>query len=419
MIRHYAPLIGLRYGGSRRRGAGSLSGSILVSFISRLSMAAMILGVAVLIVVLSLMNGFEAELRQRILGLVPQVSVYQRGGIEDWQALAEQLKDKPEVKAIAPFVEMQGLANRKGQTQPIVVYGIEPEQELTVSVIGDFIAPERLAELSQPADSPKVLIGSALAEKLKLEKGQSFRLVIPAERRGRGAKIKVLRVLDTVHTGTELDQHLILAGLRQAAALSATPERVTGLRLSLSDLDLAPQVRLFLSQELGYSYYVSDWTHTKGNLYHGVKMSKRLVGLILMLIIAIAAFNVVSTLVMVVIEKQGSIAILRTMGASTAGIMTIFVIQGALIGLVGAGFGALLGSGLAVVLPDMVAGLETLLGFQFLQSDVYPISYVPSDLRLEDVLVISLSALSMSLLASLYPAWRAANIGPAKVLRYE
>lgn len=419
MIRHYAPLIGLRYGGSRRKGAAAMSGSLLVSFISRLSMAAMILGVAVLIVVLSLMNGFEAELRQRILGLVPQVSVYQRGGVEDWQALAKQLGDKPEVRAVAPFVELQGLANRKGKTMPVVMYGIEPEQELAVSVIGDFIAPEILAKLTTAKASNPVVIGSALASKLSLVVGQSFRLVIPGERRGRGAKIKVLKVLGIVHTGTELDQHLVLAGLEQASALSATAGKVSGLRLKLSDLDLAPQLRLFLSQELGYSYYVSDWTHTKGNLYHGVKMSKRLVSLILLLIIAIAAFNVVSTLVMVVIEKQGSIAILRTMGATTAGIMTIFVIQGALIGVVGAGLGAALGSALALMLPHIVAAMESLLGFQFLQSDVYPISYVPSDLRLSDVLSISLSALLMSLLASLYPAWRAANIGPAQVLRYE
>jgi len=415
MIRRYAPLIGLRYSGSQRKGAGS----VLVSFISRLSMAAMILGVAVLIVVLSLMNGFEAELRQRILGLVPQVSVYQRGGIEDWQGLAVQLKDKPEVTAVAPFVEMQGLANRKGKTMPVVLYGVEPEKELKVSVIGEFIDGAKLMALSQESQIPQVIIGSALAKKLELKVQQSFRLVIPAERRGKSAKIEVLKVLDIVHTGTELDQHLILAGLTQAASLSPHRDKVTGLRLSLSDLDLAPQLRLFLSQELGYSYYVSDWTHSKGNLYHGVKMSKRLVSLILLLIIAIAAFNVISTLVMVVIEKQGSIAILRTMGASTAGIMTIFVIQGAVIGFIGAGVGAALGALLATLLPQMVAGLESLLGFQFLQSDVYPISYVPSDLRLEDVLMIALSTLLMSLLASLYPAWRAANIGPAKVLRYE
>lgn len=412
MFNAYSSLIGRRYSGNR-------SGSQLVSFISRLSMAGMVLGIAVLIVVLSLMNGFETELRQRILGLVPQVSVYQRDGIEDWQGLSETLRQTPEVIASAPFVELQGLAYRKGKTLPVVLYGVVPDLEMEVSVIKEFVDPQALHNLTAATGKNTVIIGSVIAEKLKLAIGDSFRLVLPGVRPGQAAKIKVLKTAEIIHTGTELDQHLLLTGLETAAQLSATPNSVSGIRLALSDVDFAPQVRNFLSQDLGYGFYISDWTHTKGNLYHGIKTSKKLVGLILLLIIAIAAFNVVSTLVMVVIEKQGSIAILRTMGASTQGIMGIFVMQGAIIGLIGAVLGASLGCALAIGLPDIVVAAELLFGFQFLHSDVYPISYVPSDLRWQDVVKIAGVAMAMSVLASLYPAWRAANVGPAQVLRHE
>ncbi|MCV6614337.1 MAG: ABC transporter permease, partial [Cellvibrionaceae bacterium] len=275
----YSGFIGWRYSGSRQQ---QQRGGLLLSFISRLSMAGLVLGVAVLIVVLSLMNGFETELRQRILGLVPHVSVYQRDGMQDWQDLAQQLNGHPQVEAVAPFVEMQGLANRKGKTHPAVVYGIDPEREATVSVIDEFIDPKTLAQLNQPGQ--QVIVGSALAEKLELTAGKKFRLVVPAARQGRAAKIKTLNTLAVVHTGTELDQHLLLAGLNNAAALTDKPENITGLRLALTDLDLAPQMATFLRQELGYSFYIADWSHTKGNLYHGVKMSKKLVGLILLLI---------------------------------------------------------------------------------------------------------------------------------------
>jgi len=222
-----------------------------------------------------------------------------------------------------------------------------------------------------------------------------------------------------LHTGTEIDQQLALMGLEAASALSASPGKVSGVRLQLDDLFAAPSVMRQFINESPPGFYGSNWTRTQGNLYEAIHMSKRLVELLLFLIIGIAAFNLVSTLIMVVVDKQGDIAILRTLGTSTGEILGIFMVQGGLIGLVGTSLGVLLGCLLSLVVTDLVLWLEALLGIQFLQSDVYPISYLPSDLQFADVFKIAATALVISLLASLYPAWRASRVQPAEALRYE
>lgn len=403
--------IGLRYAGARQR-------SQLVSFISGISIVGLILGVSLLLVVLSVMNGFDRELRERILGVMPQAAIYHRHGIESWQQLQQQLEAHPEVGAAAPFVQLQGLASHKRQVSPVSIYGIEPSQESRVSIIESYLAPAEFQQLA--TDPTAVVLGQALADKLKVSIGSRVTLVVPRKGQSRSApRIKVLRVGGILTTGTEVDNSLALVHLPQAMSLSDYPERVGGMRLQVTDLFDAPRVAYELVRDLPYGYYGSDWTRSHGNLFQAIQMSKGLVGLLLFLIIAIAAFNVVSTLIMVVVDKQGDIAILRTLGASTGTIMKVFMVQGSLIGVIGTVSGILLGVVLSQVVTDAVAWIEQLFGIQFLKSDVYPISYLPSDLRWPDVVLVGLVSLCMSFLATLYPAWRASRVNPAEALRYE
>ena len=381
-------------------------------------MVGMTLGVAVLILVLSVMNGFDRELRERILGVMPQAAIYHRHGVEDWQSLQSDLLARPGVTAAAPFVQLQGLASFRRQVSPLSVYGVDPEQEKTVSIIHQHLPDGAFEQL---ATVPKgTLLGQGLARKLGVKPGDSFTLVVPLKGQSRSVpQVMVLTVVDIIKTGTEVDNALALMNLSQAAALSDHPGRVGGLRLQLDNLFDAPQLTYDIVRELPYGFYGSDWTRSHGNLFQAIQMSKNLVGLLLFLIIAIAAFNVVSTLIMVVVDKQGDIAILRTLGASSATIMKVFMVQGSLIGVIGTGIGLVLGVGFSLVVTDLVAGFERLSGFQFLKSDVYPITYLPADIRVEDVVLVGVVALAMSFLATLYPAWRASRVNPAEALRFE
>jgi lipoprotein-releasing system permease protein len=259
-----------------------------------------------------------------------------------------------------------------------------------------------------------------VARRLGVSAGDNLTLVIPRRGVGRMAPaISSLTVIAVFDSGTEIDQSLALMGLEQASALSDFPGAVSGLRLQVDNLFDAPRIMQGVLRDLPYGYFGSNWTRTHGNLYQAIHMSKRLVGLLLFLIIAIAAFNLVSTLIMVVVDKQGDIAILRTLGASSREIVGIFMVQGGLIGLIGTGIGVALGVLLSLVVTDFVQGLEAILGINFLQSDVYPLSYLPSDLHWPDVAQVAVTALVLSFVASLYPAWRASRVQPADALRYE
>jgi len=411
MNRSISLTVGLRYAGAKKR-------SQLVSFISGISIAGLILGVSLLLVVLSVMNGFDRELRERILGVMPQAAIYHRHGIDHWQQLQQQLEQHPEVDAAAPFVQLQGLASHRRQVSPVSVYGIEPSQESRVSIIESYLAPSLLRQLTAGPDT--VILGRGLAEKLKISTGGKLTLVVPRKGQSRSApRIKVLRTIGILATGTEVDNSLALVHLPLAMSLSDYPDRVGGLRLQVGDLFKAPRIAYELVRDLPYGYYGSDWTRSHGNLFQAIQMSKGLVGLLLFLIIAIAAFNVVSTLIMVVVDKQGDIAILRTLGASTGTIMKVFMVQGLLIGVIGTVIGLLLGVALSQVVTEAVAWVEQLFGIQFLKSDVYPISYLPSDLRVSDIALVGVVSLFMSFVATLYPAWRASRVNPAEALRYE
>ncbi len=402
--------IGMRFAGARRR-------SQFVSFISGISILGLTLGVGLLLTVLSVMNGFERELKERILGIMPHGTIEHRYGVEDWQALSAELEISGDFVATAPFVSLQTMLSYRREVKPVAVYGIDLQQERSVSRVDEFIDAQALTLLEQ---SGGIIIGAGIAKALNIEVGKKLTLLVPSNK-GRGAlpKIKPLTVLGLIESGTELDHNLAIMNLDEASQLSAFPGRVSGVRVKTKDLFDAPQYVYRQVRSLPYGYYGTDWTRTHGNLFHAIQMSKNLVGLLLFLIVGIAAFNVVSTLVMVVVDKQSDIAILKTLGASRSTITRIFMVQGTLIGALGTAGGLLLGYLGSQSAQMIVSGLEYLLGFQFLTSDIYPVSYVPVEIWLSDFLMVGFVALLLSFLATIYPAWRAAKIEPAEALRYD
>ena len=416
MFKPYTLFIGLRYAGSKRR-------SQLVSFISLVSMSGMAVGVALLILVLSVMNGFDREMRTRILGLVPHINVIAYGesanAEQDWQQIRQTILYHPDVKAIAPFARLNAMLLKGTRVEGALIYGIDPQQEKNVSIITDYVKAEALQHLE--SDSRQILLGSALASRLGVEIDGVLNVMVPQENiQGRiSPRFIQLTVADVFDTGTELDQSVALIAIDTALSLMPPEQRRQGMRITVKDTFQAPRVAWELAQNIPYGYTTRDWTRTHGNLYSAIQLSKQLVGLMLLTIIAVAAFNVVSALVMVVTDKRGDIAILRTAGASPAGIMAVFMVQGTVIALIGTAAGTVLGVVLSLTITDIVAAMEHLFHIQFLNSDVYPIDYLPSDLRLPDVLMICGTAFMMSLLATIYPAWRASRVLPAEALRYE
>lgn len=414
-------LLGLRYTIARQR-------SRSVAFISRITMAGIVLGVSLLITVLSVMNGFDKELRERILQIMPQVTLYQSGGMSDWRSLREQLLNDERIEGVSPFVELQGMVNVGKETEPVLIYGIDHQLESTTSIIYNFLHADTRVALAK--NTQGIVLGKGLAERLQVDIGRRVSLIIPrAQGQGQAPAIRRVEVIDILDTGTEVDDALALMDVASAASLSASVINdatsdasllaVSGLHLRLTDLFSAPEVARYLQAQLPYGFYTTNWTRTHGNIYYAIQMSKKLVSLLLLLIIAIAAFNVVSTLVMVVLDKQSDIAILRTLGASNRQIIGLFMVQGTVISVIGTLVGTILGVGLAWFVQDIVLLIEQGLSVQFLKSDIYPISYLPSQLLLTDVLLVVIVSLFMSFLATLYPAWRAAKVLPAEALRYD
>ncbi|MFJ5296312.1 lipoprotein-releasing ABC transporter permease subunit [Pseudomonas sp. NPDC088368] len=416
MFRPLFVFIGTRYTRAKRR-------NHFVSFISLTSMIGLALGVVVMIVVLSVMNGFDHEMRTRVLGMVPHATIESGEPINDWQSLAAKVKQNPQVEAIAPFTQMQGLLTNNGNVQKILLNAIDPVQERKVSIIDGFMKQGRLDDLVSGGFG--VVIGDKAATKLGVGIGDKVTFVSPevtVTPAGMFPRMKRFTVVGIFHVGAgELDGYLGVTNLQDLARLHRwKPDQVQGLRLKFTDLFKAPRTAYDIAQSLGdHQYYSRDWTRTHGNLYQAIGMEKSIIGLLLLLIVAVAAFNIISTLVMVVNDKRGDIAILRTLGATPGQIMAIFMVQGTVIGVVGTAIGAAVGILAALNVSAAISALEGLIGHKFLNADVYFIDYLPSQLMTSDVLMVCGAALVLSFLATLYPAWRAARTQPAEALRYE
>ncbi|MGE6791899.1 lipoprotein-releasing ABC transporter permease subunit [Pseudomonas guineae] len=414
MFRPLSIFIGIRYTGAKRR-------NHFISFISMTSMIGLALGVLAMIVVLSVMNGFQKEMSTRILGMVPHASIAGTEPLDDWQVVATAAKQNPQVQAAVPFAELEGMLSVRGAMQPIQLHGIDPVLEPQVSIIDKHMQQGRLTDLREGEFG--VVLGEITARRFQLRVGDKLALIVPelsSVPGGISPRMQRLNVVGIFKVGAELDSSLALIHVADAAHIQRMqPGQVQSVRLKLQDLYQAPQVVAQIVSGLGTGYTSSDWTLTQGSLFSAMKMEKTMIGLLLLLIVAVAAFNIIATLIMVVADKGADIAILRTLGATPVQIMGIFMVQGTVIGVIGTVIGAVLGVLTALNVSQLVGWVERLSGQQVMSSDVYFISNLPSELLLSDVLLICGAAFTLSFLATVYPSWRAAQIQPADALRYE
>ncbi|MCU1716601.1 lipoprotein-releasing ABC transporter permease subunit [Pseudomonas sp. 5P_3.1_Bac2] len=414
MFRPLSVYIGLRYTRAKRR-------NHFISFISMTSMIGLALGVLAMIVVLSVMNGFQREMSTRILGMVPHATISATQPLDNWQQVAEAALKHPQVLAAVPFAELEGMLSMRGAMQPVQLQGVDPALEPQVSIIGQHMTKGSLNDLR--AGEFGVVVGEITARRFGLRLDDKLTLIVPELSNvpgGISPRMQRLNVVGVFKVGAELDSSLALINVADAAQIQRMqPGQVQSVRLKLRDLYKAPQVASSVAASLGEGYKSSDWTLTQGSLFSAMKMEKTMIGLLLLLIVAVAAFNIIATLIMVVADKGADIAILRTLGATPRQIMGIFMVQGTVIGLVGTFIGAVLGVIAALNVSQLVGWIERISGQQIMSSDVYFISNLPSQLMWTDVLLICSAAFSLSFLATLYPSWRAAQIQPAEALRYE
>jgi len=415
MFRPLELYIGLRYTRAKRR-------NHFISFISLISIMGIGLGVAALITVLSVMNGFEQELRTRILGMASHASIsgYQQP-LVDWQRTAQLAMQHPEVVGVAPYVAGEVMLTQGSKVSGALVRGILPEREPAVSTVGEHMRAGALEDLA--AGEYRIILGSELAYNLGAHIGDHITMVTPQANYSPAGVLPRLRrfqVVGIFEVGMyEYDRGVALVHLQDAARLFKLDDAITGVRLKLEDLFQAPRVSRQLVDQLGGNLRVEDWTRQHANFFRAVQTEKRVMFVILTLIVAVAAFNIVSTLVMVVTDKQADIAILRTLGATPAAILRIFMIQGAMIGTLGTALGVVGGVALALNVETIVPAIEQAFGVQFMPADVYYISDLPSRLDWSDVWRIGVVAFVLSFVATWYPAWRASKTQPAEALRYE
>ncbi len=414
-LRPYELFIGLRYTRAKRR-------NHFISFISLISMLGMGLGVMALIVVLSVMNGFQKEIRARMLGVSPHLEVVADGGqLHGWQAVLDHVAQHPQVSAAAPYVAGQGMLSFGQSVQGVMVRGIDPQRETAITGLSGKMKVGALSDLH--GGEFTIVIGSDLARALGVKLNDKIMLIAPQGQitpAGMMPRLKQFRVAGIFEIGmAPYDNSLALIHLNDAQKLFQFGDAVTGISAKLRDIDLAPSVARELQSELPADLYANDWTHQNSNYFRAVQMEKKMMFIILSLIVAVAAFNIVSTLVMAVTDKQADIAILRTLGASPRSIMKIFIVQGVVIGVIGTLLGSLGGIVLALNLDVVVPFIERLFGVQFLAKDVYYITELPSDLRYPEVAVVASMSFLISLLATLYPSYRASQTQPAEALRYE
>jgi lipoprotein-releasing system permease protein len=406
LIRSIAFSIGLRYflsGGRNNR---------FVSLISLLALGGLSLGVGLLILVLSVMNGFDKEMRDHVLSIVPHVEITHSNYQGDWQVQAKLLATVPQVTEVSVFNQVEGLIFSADKTRPIQLLGLDRN-----------LAPSGLTRLLHAGvqsvpNHGELLLPSAIASNLDLDVGQMVNVILPSNV-NRLAKAVPLKLVGLFETQTELDQMMGIVSLEQAASLSGNGSVIAGFRVQVTDLFDARLMGYRLLSQLPNGFQAKDWMKTYGNLYQAIQLSRNMVGLLVFLIIGVAAFNVISMLMMAVINKRKDIAILQTLGLSRKHIFQLFIVQGGLIAIVGIAGGLIIGVGSCYLIEDIVYMLQALLGIEFLDTSIYPINYLPVDLRGSDILSISLSAFVLTLLAALFPALRASKTVPAATLRYE
>lgn len=408
-------LTGLRYTRARRRNR-------FISFISAISMVGITLGVATLITVLSVMNGFEQELRDHLLGMTSHATIAApTEGLPDWEGVARLASQNPEVIAAAPYIDGQAMIRAGRKLSGVSVRGVLPEREKSVSDMARYLKSGSLDDLRN--GSFNVVIGTELAKTLGVGVGDRIDLMIPQATvtpAGIQPRYRRFTVAGIYEVGLyEFDRRVVLIPLHDAAALYLMGDKVTGVRLRLHDLYRAPEVVRQIALQLPQLVYISDWTRQRVNYFKAVASQKQVMFVVLSLLVLIAVFNIVSTLVMVVEEKQADIAILRTLGASPRSVMAIFTVQGAIISLIGTLSGLLLGIALATHANTLVNVLELVTGRHFIDPSVYNISDLPSRIDVGDLVRISLMAFGLGLLSTLYPAWHASRLPPAEALRYE
>jgi lipoprotein-releasing system permease protein len=393
-----------------------------ISFISLTSIAGIGIAVAVLIVVLSVMNGFEYEVRAKILQVVAHASITGIDGkLEDWQIVEDLVTAHPETVSAARFISGQGMLVGDAEIKGVEVRGVDPEAELRTSGIGELMLQGGLDSL-EPGTF-RIIIGGELADMLGVGIGDRLIMMIsqgvvtPA---GLVPRMRRFEVSGIFSAGMyEYDRGLVYINVADAARLFRLGEAVSGIRLAVADPLRAPVTVRAIAESLGRDVFITDWTRQHANFFRSIQLTKSIIFVILLLVVAVAAFNIVSTLVMVVREKRAEIAILRTLGASPASVLGIFVIQGGLIGLIGMMLGVLLGVSVSLNLDWIVAGIESLIGFRFLAPDIYFISDFPSRVRFEDVVQVAGIAFLLAFASTIYPAWRGAVAAPAEALRHE
>lgn len=418
MFRPVPVYIGLRYTRAKRR-------NHFVSFISLVSMLGIALGVAVLITVLSVMNGFDYEIRHRLFDMTEQVTVTDfNGALTNWQQLAEKVQKFPDVTGVAPYVAGQGMVTVEGLTNPVLVKGVLPSTEQQVSAVQSKMVAGSFAQL-KPGNFG-IIMGQKLADSLGVGVGDKVILFIPQGTSltpigivPRFKRFTIVGLFDVGGGFGYLDTGVTFINMQDAQALYNLGTNVTGLRLKVKDLYAAPQVTDELQRAFTQQYLVSNWTQQYADFFKTLQMEKTMMFFILVLIVAVAAFNLVSSLVMIVNDKRPEIAILRTLGSSPRDILLIFMVQGCTVGLIGTLLGLLGGITLALNATHLVAFIQQIFHVQFISSNVYLVDYLPSRLQWSDVWHVGLIAFILSLLATIYPAWQAARTQPAEALRYE
>ena len=406
MFKPVPSFIGLRYFTSGGRG------NLLVSFISLLAVTGLALGVALLVVVMSVMNGFDRELRERILSVVPHVQLIHSTGVTNWQDQQAVIAGLPHVTEVTPYNQVDGLIQGRQRTRPLQLLGLSPE-----SVPAGLQQVLDEAGLAIPKAN-RLLLSAVIAEDLNVAVDQHVTIIVPSTSGGKTAAYG-FQVAGVFATHTELDQVLALGALEQVAQISGIPQQVRGFRIQVADQFDARNIGFKVLDQLPFGYGFRDWFQTHGNLYQAIQLSRNMVVLLIFMIVAIAAFNVVSMLMMSVIDKRKDIAILQTLGLSRAQVVWLFLTQGMMIGLLGICIGVVLGVTGCYWVADLVSWVESLMGVAFLNTEVYPIDYVPVDMRWTDVAVICSIALVLNLVATVYPAVRASRMVPAEELSYE